>query len=137
MATTTPTAIVIQFIKKKPIIRGILAYAVIWPTSNILQQTINGRRWPDYDWAQAGRYCFFGACYVAPTLYFWIRFSSRMWPRSNLKTAIHKALVEQVSYSPLAIVAFFFGMSLLENKTIYQAKDEVRTKFFPTYQVIY
>lgn len=135
MATAATGNVVIQFIKKKPIVRGILAYAVIWPTSNIIQQTFLGRRYPNYDWAQAARYCFFGSCFVAPTLYGWIRFSSRMWPRSNFKTAIHKALVEQVSYGPMAMICFFFGMSLLERKTVEQACKEVQVKFFPTYKV--
>lgn len=122
--------------KQYPIIRGIISYAVIWPTSCICQQTIAGRNWKNYDWAQAGRFCLYGSCFVAPTLYAWIRFSSRLWPRSNLKTAIKKALIEQVSYGPAAMVCFFFGMSLLEGKNIDQAKQEVQKKFLPTYKVV-
>lgn len=126
-----------SFYKQYPIVRGILSYAVIWPTSCICQQTFAGRTWKDYDWAQAGRFCLYGSCFVAPTLYGWIRFSSYIWPRSNLKTAIKKALIEQVSYGPAAMVCFFFGMSLLEGKTIEYATHEVKNKFLPTYKVCY
>lgn len=128
--------IVIQIIKKKPVVRGILAYAIIWPTSNLIQQTISGKRFPNYDWKEAVRFCIFGSCYVAPTLYCWIRFSSRMWPRSNFKTAFHKAMVEQFTYSPFAMVSFFFGMSLLEGKSLHESAKEVQAKLWPTYQVI-
>lgn len=121
--------------KQYPIIRGILSYAVIWPTSCICQQTIAGKNWKTYDWAQAARFSFFGSCFTAPSLYAWIRLSSRIWPRSNLKTAIKKALIEQVTYGPAAMICFFFGMSLLESKTIAQAKQEVQNKFLPTYKV--
>lgn len=135
MSATKARALVVQVFKERPIIRGVLAYAVIWPTSNLIQQTIQGRRFPNYDWKQAARFCFFGSCVVAPALYGWIRFSSKLWPRSTLKTAIHKAVVEQFTYGPFAICCFLFGMSLLEMKTLEQAADEVRTKFFPTWKV--
>lgn len=44
-------------------------------------------------------------------------------------------MVETVTYTPFAMTAFYFGMSILENKTIDEATNEVKTKFWPTYQV--
>jgi protein Mpv17 len=46
-----------------------------------------------------------------------------------------QALVEQISYTPFAMVCFFFIMTLLEGKQIGEASAEVKVKFFPTYQV--
>lgn len=46
-----------------------------------------------------------------------------------------KTLVEQVSYGPAATASFFFIMSLMENKTIEESKQEVLNKFWPTYKV--
>ncbi len=46
-----------------------------------------------------------------------------------------QAMVETVTYTPFAMTAFYFGMSILENKTIDEATNEVKTKFWPTYQV--
>lgn len=43
--------------------------------------------------------------------------------------------MEQVTYSPCAMVSFYFGMSLLEGKTVEEAKKEVEKKFLPTYKV--
>lgn len=48
---------------------------------------------------------------------------------------IYQALLEQVTYSPCAMVSFYFGMSLLEGKTVEEAKKEVEKKFLPTYKV--
>ncbi|PNF35198.1 hypothetical protein B7P43_G07645 [Cryptotermes secundus] len=45
-----------------------------------------------------------------------------------------QALVEQICYTPFAMVCFFFIMTLLEGKTIGEASTEVKVKFFPTYQ---
>lgn len=58
-----------------------------------------------------------------------------MWPVSNFRTAITKALVEQVTYGPAATASFFFIMSLLEYKTVEESKQELYDKFFPTIKV--
>jgi protein Mpv17 len=77
----------------------------------------------------------FGGLFVAPTLYSWIKVSSAMWPRSDVRSAVSKAIVEQLSYTPAAMTCFFFGMSLLEQKTLKEASTEVKNKFIPTYKV--
>ncbi|KAK2586725.1 hypothetical protein KPH14_011760 [Odynerus spinipes] len=88
------------------------SYAIIWPTASLLQQKI-----------------------TAPTLYCWLRCASYFWPKSDFKSAITKALVEQVTYSPAAMCCFFFGMNLLEQKPIVECTEEVKQKFWPTYKV--
>lgn len=58
-----------------------------------------------------------------------------MWPQTSFKTAVMKAAVETISYTPAAMTCFYFFMSLLELKTIEEAAAEVRKKFLPTYKV--
>nr|CAD7397779.1 unnamed protein product [Timema poppensis] len=64
------------------------------------------------DYMQAGRFCLFGCFFVAPTLHTWLTLARSMWPAMNIKTAIIKALLEQVTYTPFAYACFFFGMNL-------------------------
>lgn len=33
------------FLGRHPIARGMLAYSITWPTGNIIQQTMDGKRW--------------------------------------------------------------------------------------------
>lgn len=73
--------------------------------------------------------------FVAPTLYGWVRITTYIWPISNIRTAIYKSVCEQLSYGPAATASFFFLMSLLENKTVDEAKQEVCDKFLPTFKV--
>lgn len=40
-----------------------------------------------------------------------------------------------MSYGPAALASFYFGMSLLEGKSLEQAVDEVKLKFLPSYKV--
>nr|CAD7604779.1 unnamed protein product [Timema genevievae] len=121
------------FSKKYPLTRGMAVYAVIWPVSCLCQQVIAGNKQLDY--AQAGRFCLFGCFFVAPTLHTWLTLARSMWPAMNIRTAIIKAVLEQVTYTPLAYACFFFGMTLLEGRGVQQATTEVKAKFLPTYKV--
>lgn len=80
----------VAFTRRHPVVRGMLSYATIWPTSCLIQQTISGKRWDTYDWAQLLRFSLYGGLFTAPTLYGWIRISTKLWPNNNVKTAITK-----------------------------------------------
>lgn len=84
------------------------------------------------------RYGLYGAIFTAPTLYAWVRLTSRMWKPSTSKrttiiNAIKKSMVEQVTYGPAAMTCFFFGMELMESYSVEKAKHEVQVKFWQTY----
>ncbi|KAL7294029.1 mpv17-like protein [Trichogramma pretiosum] len=119
--------------KKYPVVRGMASYTVIWPVASLIQQKITGKEQLDY--MQALRFSIYGGCFVAPTLYCWLKVASHFWPRSDLKSAITKALVEQVTYGPSAMCCFFFGINFLELKPISECLNEVKEKFWPTYKV--
>ncbi|XP_017135585.1 PXMP2/4 family protein 4 [Drosophila miranda] len=122
-------------VKVHPMAKGALTYAIMWPTGSLIQQALEGRNLKDYDWARALRFSLFGALYVAPTLYGWVRLTSAMWPQTNLRTGVVKAITEQLSYGPFACVSFFMGMSLLEFKSLAEAVEETKEKAVPTYKV--
>lgn len=69
-------------------------------------------------------------------LYGWVKLTSFVFPGSNFRTGLTKAVVEQFTYGPAATASFFFFMSLLEHKTIEESKEEVCRKFIPTMKVI-
>ncbi|XP_060527962.1 mpv17-like protein [Cylas formicarius] len=125
----------VAFTSKHPVIRGMISYGALWPTSSIIQQTISGKSIENYDWMQALRFSLYGGLFTAPTLYAWIRISSKLWPTTSLKTSITKAIVEQMTYGPAALICFFFGMSIMSGKTIDESKNEVKTKLYPTWKV--
>ncbi|CAG9760088.1 unnamed protein product [Ceutorhynchus assimilis] len=123
------------FVNRHPVFRGMISYGTLWPTSCLIQQTMAGKTIENYDWVQALRFSLYGGLFTAPTLYAWIRVSSKLWPVTSLKTSITKALVEQLTYGPAALICFFYGMSLLEGKSIEEAKKQTETKFYPTWKV--
>ncbi|XP_054729710.1 mpv17-like protein [Anastrepha obliqua] len=123
------------FISAHPLAKGVIAYSIVWPTSSFMQQTIEGRELKDYDWMRILRFGLFGGCYVAPTLYGWLRVASTMWPQTNLRIGVLKAIVEQMSYAPFASTSFYFGMTMLEGKGIDAAIAEVKDKFPKTVKI--
>ncbi|XP_066247973.1 mpv17-like protein [Euwallacea similis] len=126
---------VAAFTARHPVVKGMISYGTLWPTSCLIQQTISGKTIENYDWMQTLRFSLYGGLFTAPTLYAWIRLSTRLWPVTSLKTSIIKAFVEQLTYGPAALVCFFFGMGLLEGKSVQEAKTIVENKFLPTWKV--
>lgn len=122
-----------KFSHTYPVVRGMVSYTAIWPVASLLQQKISGKE--ELSYMQALRFSLYGGFFVAPTLYCWLKCSTLIWPKSDLKSAITKALVEQVTYGPAAMCCFFFGINLLEFKSISECTEQVREKFWPTYKV--
>lgn len=121
--------------RKYPLLRGMVSYSVIWPISSLIQQTFEGKTFENYDWWKTARFGFYGSCYVAPTLYCWLTVANVMWPGNTLRAGLIKTFVETITYTPLAMCSFYFGMSLLESKQFYEALAEVKAKLLPTYKV--
>nr|XP_021186598.2 mpv17-like protein [Helicoverpa armigera] len=119
-----------------PLIRGMVSYAIIWPTCSITQEYLeHGTSVENANWARAARFGFFGAFCMAPVFYGWMKYSSRFIKRNSLLSAVTRAAIEQLTYAPLAMAYFFFGMSLLEMKPIDACMQEVREKLWPTWKI--
>ncbi|XP_067640820.1 uncharacterized protein [Eurosta solidaginis] len=123
------------FMTAHPLHKGVIAYSIVWPTSSFVQQSLEGKPLKDYDWMRIARFSFFGGCFVAPTLYGWLRLASSMWPQTNLRVGALKAIVEQISYAPFASISFYFGMTLLEGKGVNAAIAEVKDKYPKTLRI--
>uniref|UniRef100_A0A1A9X1D3 Mpv17-like protein n=1 Tax=Glossina brevipalpis TaxID=37001 RepID=A0A1A9X1D3_9MUSC len=123
------------FTTTHPLLRGSITYAVLWPTGSLIQQSLEGKNFKNYDYVRMLKYSLFGSLYVAPSLYGWVKISTAMWPQMTLRIGLTKALIEQISYGPFSCVSFFVGMSLLEGKTVQDAIEEAKHKFWPTYRV--
>ncbi len=76
------------FFRKYPLGRGMITYSLLWPTSNLCQQAIQGRE--EFDFAQAARFSIFGTFVIAPSVYGWVKVAGFLLPGSTLKMAITK-----------------------------------------------
>ncbi|XP_063222622.1 uncharacterized protein LOC134531046 isoform X1 [Bacillus rossius redtenbacheri] len=74
--------------RSSPLVRGVAAYAVIWPVSSLCQQLIAGAE--RVDCAQAARFALYGSCFVAPSLQAWLSFAQRAWPGRSWRATLTK-----------------------------------------------
>ncbi|CAD7093708.1 unnamed protein product [Hermetia illucens] len=125
-----------NIIKQHRIVRGMVSYALLWPVGNIVEQTLVERKsFSTIDWMRCLKFGLFGGFFVGPTLYLWMRLAGVMWPKIDVKSSLCKAVTEQVSYDPMLITTFLFGMSIFEGKSYEDSRAEVRAKFLETYRV--
>ena len=76
--------------RKHPVTRGMAAYLVIWPTGNIIQQTLCKSRDEKYDWLKVLRFGLYGCFITAPSLYAWVRLATFMYPGNKLRICLAK-----------------------------------------------
>lgn len=80
-----------------PLIKGMVIYSAVWPSSNICQQAIQGRE--KYNFAEVARFGVFGTFIVAPSLYAWVKLIGRLVPGNTLKIAVKNGTL-----TPLSII---------------------------------
>ncbi|KAG5683987.1 hypothetical protein PVAND_013240 [Polypedilum vanderplanki] len=102
-----------KIFRKHPITRGMASYLVIWPTANIIQQTLCEK---DFDWWKVVRFGLYGCFITAPSLYCWVKLATFMYPNNQLRLCMAKV-----------------SMTWLETFSAAEAFQEVKVKFPPTY----
>ncbi|KAH8318128.1 hypothetical protein KR074_010471 [Drosophila pseudoananassae] len=127
----------VNFTNKHRVIRGMISYGTLWPCGSLIEQTLIERRtFQTYDWMKCLRWFgIFGFFFMGPTIYAWIRLAGIMWPRTDIKSSICKAVTEQAAYDPMAISSFLFCMTLMEGNSYKDARREVADKFLEAYKV--
>lgn len=123
-----------KVIEKYPVTRGMVTYAILWPSGNLLQQVLDESR-TNLDFLEAFRYGIYGSCITAPLLYKWIKALSSLLPGTTLKHAIAKGYIDQLVFAPLNITQFYLGMSLLEGKSLEESLEEWDSKILPTWMI--
>lgn len=76
--------------RKHPVTRGMAAYLVIWPTGNLIQQTLCKSQNEKYDWMKVLRFGLYGCFITAPSLYAWVKLATFMYPGNKLRVCCAK-----------------------------------------------
>jgi hypothetical protein len=111
-----------DFTKRYPLSRGMIAYSVTWPVSNLCQQSIRGNK--EWDFAEALRFCLYGSCFVAPTLHGWLRLAANMWPQLNFRSAIAK--VSRTFLGLCVYLISFWGIIHMYTHTLFKSFNNTK-----------
>ncbi|XP_064101927.1 PXMP2/4 family protein 4-like [Macrobrachium nipponense] len=120
--------------EKYPVLRGMITYSVLWPTSNVVQQSLDKTR-DNYDPVESLRYLILGTFGTAPTVYVWVKIAGKLVKGQLFKHAVLKAGLEQILFAPVGISQFYFGITLLEGRPWSECVQEWKEKFIPTWRV--
>lgn len=104
-------------------------------TTLIGRQLVNVSLFSPPQWTFGDRFGIYGALIMGPAMFVWVRYAAVIFPRTNFKSALSKAITEQITVDPICILAFLFVMSLLEEKTVAEAKEEVSHPFLFLYHL--
>lgn len=72
---------------------------------------------------------------LGPAHHYYYIYLDKILPQVNLKTVAKKILCDQLFASPATIICFFYGMGILEKKTMKQSTIELKDKFKYVYMV--
>lgn len=110
---------------------------VLMAVGDMLQQEIEYRRnmiEKRYDWGRMGRMFLIGFS-LGPAHHFFYKYMDHYLPRKNLLAVIKKILLDQLVMSPFCIAWFFYGMGILEKKTLAECTEELNSKFVEVYTI--
>ncbi|CAL8073100.1 unnamed protein product [Orchesella dallaii] len=120
-----------SFFARHPFLKASTAYAILWPTANIVHQIRSGKE--KIDTQAVLRYGAAGVTWVCPVFYCWVRGINYLIPGTNLMTCYKKVICEQVFYWPVAIAIFFGSMSFYNGESFEHFKQEFKSKYFRTH----
>jgi len=119
---------------KHPLVRGMISYSVIWPCSNLVQQTLDKEK-TSIDIKEVIRYGVLGTLGTGPLVFVWMKTINRLIAGTTIKHAVLKAYLEQILFAPLGQTQFYLGITLLEGKPWKDCVQEWKDKLIPTWKV--
>ncbi|XP_045764829.1 mpv17-like protein 2 [Maniola jurtina] len=93
---------------------------------------IHAKLLPAFDWPRVARMLIVGTV-MGPLHHYYYIYLDKLLPLANLKTVAKKIAYDQLFASPATILCFFYGMGILEKKSLSQCTDEIKQKFAYTY----
>ncbi|XP_018562269.1 mpv17-like protein 2 [Anoplophora glabripennis] len=112
-----------------------ISSGVLMLLGDCLQQEIeyqNKKLTKRYDYGRLNRMFLIGLAFGSINHYFYI-WMAKIMPDRSKKTARRKLILDQIIMSPLCIIIFFYGMGLMESKSLPECTKELKSKFWDVY----
>uniref|UniRef100_A0A673VUK2 MPV17 mitochondrial inner membrane protein like n=1 Tax=Suricata suricatta TaxID=37032 RepID=A0A673VUK2_SURSU len=109
---------------------NVLLYAALFSAGDAVQQRLRGG---PADWQQTRRVATVAVTFHANFNYVWLRVLERALPGRAPRAVLAKVLCDQAIGGPVAVSAFYAGMSILQEKD--DIFLELKQKFWNTYKL--
>ncbi|XP_065540240.1 mpv17-like protein isoform X3 [Lathamus discolor] len=118
-------------VRRFPWLCNVLLYGGLFAAGDAAQQLWRRRGQPP-DWAQTRRVALVALAFHGNFSYVWLRALERALPGRRPAAVLGKVLCDQLLGAPVAVLAFYTGMSILQKKE--DIFSDCRKKFWNTYK---
>ncbi|KAF4791995.1 Mpv17-like protein [Turdus rufiventris] len=116
-------------VRRFPWLGNVLLYGGLFAAGDAAQQRLRGQ---PPDWAQTRRVALVALAFHGNFSYVWLRALERALPGRRPPAVLGKVLCDQLLGAPVAVLAFYTGMSILQRKE--DIFSDCRKKFWNTYK---
>ncbi|KAM6424454.1 mpv17-like protein [Liasis olivaceus] len=118
--------------RRSPWLCNVLLYGSLFAAGDAVQQQLRRRPGQRADWAQTRRVALVALTFHGNFNYLWLRGLERLLPGRAPAAVLAKVGCDQLLGAPVAILAFYSGMSMLQGKEDIFA--DCQQKFWNTYK---
>lgn len=128
-------AFVRRFFTRHPLTANSIIYGSLYVGAEFSQQVVTKKylvkQAEPIDTGALGRYAVMGTFVYSPILYNWYKWLDRKLPGATKMIVVKKLAMDQFLITPILLVIFFTGMSVMERAS--DPLAECREKFLPTF----
>uniref|UniRef100_A0A8C6XU55 MPV17 mitochondrial inner membrane protein like n=1 Tax=Naja naja TaxID=35670 RepID=A0A8C6XU55_NAJNA len=124
-----------RLVRRSPWLCNVGLYGSLFAAGDAVQQRLRLRPGQRADWAQTRRVALVALTFHANFNYLWLRGLERLLPGRAPAAVLAKVGCDQLVGAPVAILAFYSGMRLLQGKE--DIFTDCRQKFWNTYKVTF
>ncbi|XP_044834787.1 mpv17-like protein isoform X2 [Mauremys mutica] len=119
-------------VRRFPWLCNVLLYGSLFSAGDAAQQLLRRRPGQEPDWAQTRHVALVALSFHGNFNYVWLRRLERALPGRAPGAVLAKVLCDQLVGAPVAILAFYTGMSILQGKE--NIFSDCKKKFWNTYK---
>uniref|UniRef100_A0A8C0JG22 MPV17 mitochondrial inner membrane protein like n=1 Tax=Chelonoidis abingdonii TaxID=106734 RepID=A0A8C0JG22_CHEAB len=119
-------------VRRFPWLCNVLLYGSLFSAGDATQQLLRRRPGQEPDWAQTRHVALVALSFHGNFNYVWLRGLERALPGRAPGAVLAKVLCDQLVGAPVAILAFYTGMSILQGKE--NIFSDCKKKFWNTYK---
>ncbi|XP_067407168.1 bMERB domain-containing protein 1 isoform X2 [Emydura macquarii macquarii] len=119
-------------VRRFPWLCNVLLYGSLFSAGDAAQQLLRRRPGQEPDWAQTRHVALVAVTFHGNFNYVWLRGLERALPGRAPGVVLAKVLCDQLVGAPIAILAFYTGMSILQGKE--NIFSDCKKKFWNTYK---
>ncbi|KAI1791454.1 hypothetical protein LXA43DRAFT_1011645 [Ganoderma leucocontextum] len=117
---------------RRPMVTQCATAFTLFGAGDILAQQAFEKKGGNHDFVRTARVAFYGGAIFGPIITKWLQFLNRLQFATPMKSVAYKVYLDQFVFTPGVVAMFFGSMTLLEGKSVGDAKERISEAYVPT-----